>query len=524
MLHALEYIRSQSYKLLISGKTGVILMSASPEQIIQELGPYETGPIKIEVSVSYEKGFLGGIKHYSFSYYWRQFGIHWDQYGNIQEFDGDIFSLFTKCRLDSDDLRNKMARFVANVPEDKQAAKEHLSSFNSQDNYIYIYFKNEDWRRDYWFCEDDNKMVLETYLEKETRFIIQWSSAKLHLKLTVGRWERDFEITSVPGKKGVYDFSNIGYSMAENMQRISNRFKQFGFSFSDALIDSAIARVKSERNFSAVIKKNANGTTKQIDENVIQPSDYKELLDFEEEHFKTAYTLKYRLIPSLAAFYHKYGDIDYKSVIDNQDTIDNYIDEVRSANTKSSQYNDDVCFKFIKASFMETILTGLSPDDLMARYVLFVSKHSQNTVKTVKTIIKQTLLLTVKISDKACRILEIFSEYNNNALSPTEIAQLIEDAGYGNFGWEYLERKKNYNTDNQSNLPDEKQIAYYFSVLHLTPDAGLEEVKKAYHVQAMKFHPDKLAGKGLDQDFIDLAKEKFQQIDEAYKALVEYLS
>jgi hypothetical protein len=51
----------------------------------------------------------------------------------------------------------------------------------------------------------------------------------------------------------------------------------------------------------------------------------------------------------------------------------------------------------------------------------------------------------------------------------------------------------------------------YYAVLELQPNASLEEIKKAYRRLALLYHPDK----NSDTD----AKEKFQQISEAYQIL-----
>lgn len=63
-----------------------------------------------------------------------------------------------------------------------------------------------------------------------------------------------------------------------------------------------------------------------------------------------------------------------------------------------------------------------------------------------------------------------------------------------------------------------------FAVLELSPDSTIDDVKKAFHRLAQKFHPDKLEGKNLDQDFLDLAKKKFQELQSAYEILMEYFS
>jgi len=56
-----------------------------------------------------------------------------------------------------------------------------------------------------------------------------------------------------------------------------------------------------------------------------------------------------------------------------------------------------------------------------------------------------------------------------------------------------------------------------YKVLGIEPSASDDEVKKAYRQMAIKFHPDKVAQMG--EEFEKGAKEKFQQIQDAYEAI-----
>ena len=55
-----------------------------------------------------------------------------------------------------------------------------------------------------------------------------------------------------------------------------------------------------------------------------------------------------------------------------------------------------------------------------------------------------------------------------------------------------------------------------YSVLGVSPSASDEEVKKAYRELARKYHPDAYA----DNPLSDLAKEKMQEINEAYDSIM----
>ena len=63
---------------------------------------------------------------------------------------------------------------------------------------------------------------------------------------------------------------------------------------------------------------------------------------------------------------------------------------------------------------------------------------------------------------------------------------------------------------------DQKTLQF-LGVLGLKGGVEMSEIKKAYRTLAKEFHPDKLAG--MSQGIQDLAKEKFQLIQEAYEYL-----
>ena len=59
----------------------------------------------------------------------------------------------------------------------------------------------------------------------------------------------------------------------------------------------------------------------------------------------------------------------------------------------------------------------------------------------------------------------------------------------------------------------------YFKTLGVNKNATFNEIKKAYLKKRKEFHPDTLIGKGLPEEFIEKAKEKFIEIQEAYEEL-----
>ena len=68
----------------------------------------------------------------------------------------------------------------------------------------------------------------------------------------------------------------------------------------------------------------------------------------------------------------------------------------------------------------------------------------------------------------------------------------------------------------KSNQYDQK-IVDSFNVLGLKPGADENEIKASYRSLVKEYHPDKLIG--MSDGIKQLAKEKFQMIQEAYEYL-----
>ena len=64
-----------------------------------------------------------------------------------------------------------------------------------------------------------------------------------------------------------------------------------------------------------------------------------------------------------------------------------------------------------------------------------------------------------------------------------------------------------------------KDASPYYAVLNCDESASNAEIKKQYRKLVSEYHPDKIAAKGLPDEFITFANEKFREIQEAYDAI-----
>lgn len=64
-----------------------------------------------------------------------------------------------------------------------------------------------------------------------------------------------------------------------------------------------------------------------------------------------------------------------------------------------------------------------------------------------------------------------------------------------------------------------KAVNRFYSVLKIDETATNEEIKRQYRTMVSDYHPDKIEAKGLPEEFIKLANDKFIEIKEAYDAI-----
>jgi DnaJ like chaperone protein len=59
----------------------------------------------------------------------------------------------------------------------------------------------------------------------------------------------------------------------------------------------------------------------------------------------------------------------------------------------------------------------------------------------------------------------------------------------------------------------------YYAILGTNSRASDDEIKRQYRKLVKEYHPDKIASKGLPEEFTKLANDKFREIQDAYDAV-----
>ena len=98
----------------------------------------------------------------------------------------------------------------------------------------------------------------------------------------------------------------------------------------------------------------------------------------------------------------------------------------------------------------------------------------------------------------------------DGSISPSEEKLLQSAAGIFNFSdADYARLKSKY----------VKSVNRYYAVLKCDDNCSNEEVKAQYRKLVSEYHPDKIASKGLPEEFIKFANDKFVEIQEAYDSI-----
>jgi DnaJ like chaperone protein len=111
----------------------------------------------------------------------------------------------------------------------------------------------------------------------------------------------------------------------------------------------------------------------------------------------------------------------------------------------------------------------------------------------------------------------------DGSLHPREEELLLRAAGIFHIGRMQYERIKARYFHTQS-TQYHRQASWspldpHYAILGASPSDSVDEIKRKYRLLAVKWHPDKMAA--ASQEAQRHAKEKFQQINEAYEKVLD---
>lgn len=110
---------------------------------------------------------------------------------------------------------------------------------------------------------------------------------------------------------------------------------------------------------------------------------------------------------------------------------------------------------------------------------------------------------------------------SDGRLHPREEELLLRAAGIFHIGRLQFDRIKFRYYQAPRQQPAWSPLDPYYAILGAQPSESIELIKQKFRKLAMKWHPDKLTAQGASSEAIRHAKEKFQQINEAYEKILE---
>lgn len=101
------------------------------------------------------------------------------------------------------------------------------------------------------------------------------------------------------------------------------------------------------------------------------------------------------------------------------------------------------------------------------------------------------------------------------------LVHICGQLGIPNFAYEQLKRMMGASQRRGTHQQSKSTPEEAYAILGVSESATDAEVKKAYRRLISQHHPDKLVSKGLPDEMMKIAKEKTQQITEAYDTVRE---
>jgi DnaJ like chaperone protein len=109
----------------------------------------------------------------------------------------------------------------------------------------------------------------------------------------------------------------------------------------------------------------------------------------------------------------------------------------------------------------------------------------------------------------------------DGGMHPREEELLLRAAGIFHISRMQYERlRTRYYAPPPSAQPHWSPLDPYYAILGAQPGESMDAIKQKFRTLAMKWHPDRATARGASPEALRHAKEKFQQINDAYERIV----
>jgi DnaJ like chaperone protein len=180
--------------------------------------------------------------------------------------------------------------------------------------------------------------------------------------------------------------------------------------------------------------------------------------------------------------------------------------------------------------YAQRVMTDMGLDDASRQHAiaLFTQGKSANfaPVKALKSFKKQCghqptmvkLFLEIQIG---CALVQQPIQASEQKILQFIAARL----NFTSFGLEMMIQKviaEHFFQQNFTKQSAKSQVEQAYSILELPTDSDLKDVKRAYRKLMSQHHPDKLMAKKMPDELKNLAKERVQEIQQAYEVLTTH--
>ncbi len=108
--------------------------------------------------------------------------------------------------------------------------------------------------------------------------------------------------------------------------------------------------------------------------------------------------------------------------------------------------------------------------------------------------------------------------YADHVLHDKEEKMLIEISKIFNICLEDYDRIKRI-YENKNSVSNDDKLKNYYKLLGVSSSDSLESIKKKYRNIIKEYHPDRIQGKGLPEEFVNFANKKLVEFNEAYNEI-----